>query len=77
MYLMEDTGVIFFSIYLWVTIGNGLRYGARYLYAAMAVSIVSFTVVLAVALTGRRQWGLSVGLLISLIALPLYFSSAL
>jgi diguanylate cyclase (GGDEF)-like protein len=77
MYLMEDMGVIFFAVYLWVTIGNGLRYGTRYLHAAMAVSIASFSVVLANSAYWRTQWGLSTGLLISLIALPLYFSALL
>jgi diguanylate cyclase (GGDEF)-like protein len=74
MYVMEDMGVIFFAVYLWITIGNGLRYGTRYLYAAMAVSITSFAVVLANSVYWRTQWGFSAGLVISLIALPLYFS---
>jgi diguanylate cyclase (GGDEF)-like protein len=39
MYVMEDNGILFFPVYLWVTIGNGLRYGARYLYTAMAMLI--------------------------------------
>lgn len=74
MYLMEDKAILFFAIYLWVTIGNGLRYGSRYLYAAMTIGIVSFTIVFSSSTYWREQWGFSVGLLIAQIALPLYFS---
>jgi len=77
MYVMEDKGILFFAVYLWVTIGNGLRYGARYLYTAMAISIISFTIVFSNSDYWRGQWGFSVGLLIGLAALPLYFSSLL
>ena len=77
MYVMGDKGILFFSIYLWVAIGYGLRYGTRYLYTAMAMSIVSFTVVYGSSAYWMGQWGFSMGLLISLVALPLYFSSLL
>jgi diguanylate cyclase (GGDEF)-like protein len=77
MYVMQDKGVLFFAVYLWVTIGNGLRYGKRYLYTAMAISIISFTVVFSSSAYWWGQWGFSVGLLISLVALPLYFSDLL
>jgi diguanylate cyclase (GGDEF)-like protein len=77
MYVMEDKGILFFAIYLWVTIGNGLRYGARYLHTAMTVSIVSFAVVFGNSAYWREQWGFSAGLLIGMVALPLYFSSLL
>jgi diguanylate cyclase (GGDEF)-like protein len=77
MYVMGEQGILFFSIYLWVAIGYGFRYGARYLYTAMAISIVSFTAVFSSSAYWRGQWGFSVGLLISLVTLPLYFSSLL
>jgi diguanylate cyclase (GGDEF)-like protein len=74
MYLMEDKAVVFFAIYLWVTIGNGLRYGSRYLYTAMIMGIISFTTVFISSSYWKQQWGFSTGLLIGQIALPLYFS---
>ena len=77
MYVMQDKGILFFPVYLWVTIGNGLRYGKRYLYTAMTISIISFTVVFSSSAYWREQWGFSAGLLISLVALPLYFSDLL
>jgi diguanylate cyclase (GGDEF)-like protein len=77
MYVMKQNGVMFFPVYLWVTIGNGLRYGTRYLYTAMFLSIASFGTVLAGSAYWRGQWGFSIGLLAGLVALPLYFSSLL
>lgn len=77
MYLLEDKALPFFAVYLWITIGNGLRYGARYLYAAMVVSISSFSVVFGTSLYWREQWGFSTGLYIGMVALPLYFSTLL
>lgn len=77
MYVMKDMGILFFAVYLWVVIGNGLRYGTRYLYIAMTGSIVSFTVVIASSPYWKEQWSFSAGLLIAMAALPLYFSSLL
>ncbi len=66
-----------YVILMWVTIGNGLRYGSRYLYAAIAFAFVSF----GVALAGNAYWqdnlSLGVGLLIGLVAVPLYLSRLL
>lgn len=74
MYLMEDKAMVFFAIYLWVTIGNGLRYGTRYLHTAMIMGIISFTIVFISSAYWKEQWGFSTGLLIGQFALPLYFS---
>lgn len=74
MYVMEGNGILFFAVYLWVIIGNGLRYGARYLHAAMAMGIVGFAAVFVSSRYWMEQWGFSAGLLVGLVALPLYFS---
>lgn len=34
MYLAGETAALLYPVYLWVTIGNGLRYGSDYLRAA-------------------------------------------
>ena len=77
MYLLGDVAAPVYAIYLWVTIGNGLRYGPGYLYTATALAAVSF---LAVVLW-TPYWDvnpfLSWGLLVGIIAVPLYFGSLL
>jgi two-component system sensor histidine kinase RpfC len=66
-----------YIVYLWVTIGNGLRFGQPYLYTSIGLSIVGFAVVL----LGNPYWQanqiLGWGLMVGLIVLPAYFSSLL
>src|SRR5690606_3064822 len=66
-----------YVILMWVTIGNGLRYGTRYLYGAIGFAVASFAVVL----VGNTYWhlnlSLGIGLLVGLVAVPLYLSSLL
>ncbi len=67
-----------YVIILWVTIGNGLRYGSQYLLAAAVLGISSFlAVVLGPSGYWRQQPMLAVGLLLGLAAIPLYMASLL
>ena len=61
-----------YPIYLWVTLGNGFRYGLRYLGASMAVSSFSFAAVLTTTPWWADQLPLGIGLLVALIAIPGY-----
>jgi two-component system sensor histidine kinase RpfC len=66
-----------YVIILWVTIGNGLRFGPTYLYTASALAATAFAVVIADAAYWGQQPYLAVGLWIGLIAVPAYLSSLL
>lgn len=66
-----------YVLILWVTIGNGLRYGMHYLLSAAALGFVSFAVVVIGTDYWRVQPQLSIGLLIGLVAIPGYLSSLL
>ena len=66
-----------YAVYLWVTIGNGMRYGHRYLRAATALASVSFFAVILISPYWHPNPYLSWGLLLGLIAVPLYFDSLL
>ncbi len=70
-----DTSSVLFPLYLWVTFGNGFRFGNRFLYIAAAVSVVCFAVVIYTTPFWRNDIYLSVSLLLSLVVLPLYTSS--
>ncbi len=65
------------AIYLWVTIGNGMRYGPRYLYASTALAALSFAAVMMSTPYWLQNRYLSWGLLLGLVAVPLYFASLL
>lgn len=66
-----------YVIFLWVTIGNGLRYGSRYLLAAVALAAASFLCVILTTPFWQQNQTLSWSLLGGLIAIPLYLTSLL
>ncbi len=77
MWLLAEPGSPLYGVYLWVTIGNGLRYGPRYLYFATALAGASFLCVILSTPYWVANPYMAWGLLISLIAVPLYFASLL
>ena len=77
MHYLGELGSPLYGAYLWVTIGNGLRYGPKYLYAAIVLACSTF----AVMMYNTPYWSsspyLSWSLLLALLAVPLYFASLL
>lgn len=66
-----------YVVVLWVTVGNGLRYGNRYLLLAVIMGAASFGAVLAFSSYWAGTGVLGIGLLGGLAAVPLYLSSLL
>lgn len=69
-----DTAPVY-MVYLWVTIGNGFRYGNKYLFASAAASAIGYCIVIWSTPYWNDQLPLSIGLFVGLIVLPLYISS--
>ncbi|MGO4549893.1 ATP-binding protein [Lysobacter sp. 2RAF19] len=66
-----------YVILMWVTVGNGLRFGNRYLYLAVAGAVTSFGCTLLFSDYWRANSSLGIGLLVGLVAVPLYLSGLL
>lgn len=66
-----------YIIMMWVTVGNGLRYGNSYLYGAVAMAVASFGAVLVFSDYWVSNHALGIGLLVGLVAVPLYLSGLL
>lgn len=66
-----------YVIIMWVTVGNGLRYGNRYLYLAMVMAVAAFSLPLVFHPYWHGNVTLGVGLLVGLVAIPLYLSGLL
>jgi len=66
-----------YVVLMWVTIGNGLRYGRRFLQLAVVHGCVAFAAVLLLTPYWRANPYLGWGLLLGLVAIPLYLSSLL
>jgi two-component system sensor histidine kinase RpfC len=77
MALQGEVASPLYSIYLWVTIGNGLRFGSRYLHYATVLSVLSFFVMSRITPYWQANPYLSWGLLAGAAAVPLYFSALL
>lgn len=75
LYVLDDLGTPLVSVYLWVTFGNGFRYGARYLGVAAVLSVIGFSYVLYESNYWAMHRAVGIGLLIGLIMLPMYVSA--
>jgi two-component system, sensor histidine kinase RpfC len=74
-YLMSNTGeagAALFLLYLWVTLGNGFRFGLAALWISALQSVVGFAVVMANVEFWRQHTSLSAGLMVALVVLPAY-----
>ncbi|MEO5626328.1 MAG: ATP-binding protein [Dokdonella sp.] len=77
MHLMGSHLAPVYVLYLWVTIGNGLRFGERFLLIAVALASLSFLAVITLTPYWRETGALAWGLLVGLIAIPVYLMSLL
>ncbi|MDZ4779987.1 MAG: ATP-binding protein, partial [Planctomycetia bacterium] len=71
----EERGAPFFLVYVWITLANGFRFGARYLLYALALSIAGFSAVLYFSEFWRAHLSFGVGLMLGLVMLSLYVKS--
>ncbi len=74
MLISGAESVFLFGIYLWVTLGNGFRYGPKYLYFSLAISIVGFMAAMQLGSYWQTPDTMEIGysLLILLILVPMY-----
>ena len=66
-----------YVLIMWVTVGNGLRFGSRYLSGAVAAAVFAFGLVLLQSPYWQANRPLGLGLLAGLIAIPMYLTRLL
>lgn len=66
-----------YAVVMWVTVGNGLRFGPRYLTAAIVLAMVSFGTTVLLTPYWQANLGLAISLWLGLLAVPLCCSSLL
>ena len=74
LYVAGENGSVLLAIYLWVTLGNGFRYGKPYLYGGTVLSLTGFLIVFATSEYWETHRMVGVGWLAALIILPLFVS---
>ena len=72
MLMSGEFGSLFFGIYLWVTIGNGLRYGSKALIRAQALSVIGFVMVIIFNNYWSTHSTLAAGILLTLASIPFF-----
>jgi two-component system sensor histidine kinase RpfC len=72
LYYSGEYGAVLFGVYLWVVLGNGFRYGKFYLYAGMAICLVSFVAVFALSDYWANHRAMGIGWAVGLVILPLF-----
>jgi len=75
MLIGGETSAPLVGVYLWVTLGNGFRYGVPYLYFSTALSAVGFGSVLAFNPFWHNHLALGIGILFTMVIVPLYAAS--
>jgi two-component system, sensor histidine kinase RpfC len=74
MAAMGEDGAVMFGLYLFITFGNGLRYGPKYLHICQAMSFVGFAAVMYLDDHWSNSRMIGYACLISIAILPLYVS---
>jgi len=77
LYLYGETMAPFYVLYLWISIGYGIRYGQFYLFIATLVSVTGFLTVVQTNEYWLANRTTGVGLLAGLLVLPVYIASLL
>ena len=72
LYITGPIGAPWYGLYLWVILGNGFRYGEKYLYFATATSILGFSLVAKYTPYWHNHRGLAIGLAFTLVLIPAY-----
>ncbi len=77
MYFGEGAGAAIAVIYLWITVGNGFRFGVRYLYACGLASVAGFGIVYFASEYWQTQRLLSLNILLVMLVVPPYVGTLL
>lgn len=72
MILAGETGVLFYGIYLWVIIGNGIRYGTQSLIRSQILGTLGLICVIFLNEYLIAHTTLAIGFLLTLVLIPLY-----
>lgn len=69
---MGEGGAAVIGVYLFVTFGNGFRFGRLYLHLSQLLGVLGFTLVLLHSSFWSKQAAVGMGFLIAMLVLPLY-----
>jgi two-component system sensor histidine kinase RpfC len=77
MFLTGEAGAAMIGVYLFITFGNGFRYGRAYLFACQALCLIGYACVLLLHDHWQSHQTVGWSLMIALVVLPVYVSTLL
>ncbi len=75
IYLVGDIGVIFYPLFLWIIVGNGIRFGQSYFILALVAGQLGFTSLYFFSEYWRTNLTLGISMQIALCILPVFYMS--
>ena len=73
LFVSGEWGSIFYFLYLWIIVGNGMRFGSQSLFEVMAMGVIGFSIILTVSPFWIQYTPLGMGLLLGLVVLPSFY----
>jgi two-component system sensor histidine kinase RpfC len=77
MHLGDRYVTSYYPIFLWVIVGNGIRFGPRFLIGGILLGALGFGSLLAFDSYWAENLGLGLGLLLGVVVLPIFFLTVL
>lgn len=77
IYSGGNLGLAFYPFYLWIIVGNGIRFGLKYLYFAMFVALPCFAYIVLFGDVWNEAYAIGIGLLAGIGVLPLFYAMLL
>jgi len=74
MFNMGEFGAFVYPLYLWVIVGNGIRFGQKPLFVALTLAVISFSSLLVSTDYWLSNKSVGAGLLIGIVILPLFYA---
>ena len=72
VFVLGEGGAVIVGLYLFVTLGNGFRYGRFYLHTSQLLSLVGFSCVMVVSPFWSQHAAIDAGFFLALVIVPLY-----
>jgi two-component system, sensor histidine kinase RpfC len=72
MLVVGERGALVICVYLFVTFGNGFRFGRLYLHVSQVLSLIGFGVVMYLSPFWSQHGWIGSGFLVAIVVLPLY-----
>jgi len=77
LHLAGDQAPYFFSVYLWIIVGNGLRFGPRFLFLGCVIGFSGYSTLLAFNPIWQNNHNIGLSFFAGVVILPLFYFKVL